>query len=64
MGTLLALVEQCAAEPLRSQIRPMYEKTLRKATEEFLRTQADDAPNLVSALREILKHQLDRKDTP
>ncbi len=64
VGTLVALIEHGAAEPFRSQVRPLYAKMVRQATEEFLRTQADDAPNLVAQLRHILRHQLDGPPPP
>ena len=64
VGTLLALIEHCAVEPIRSQIRPLYFQLVRQETEKFLSAAADDAPNLASRLREILQHQLDKPYTP
>ena len=64
VATLVALVEHGSAEPFRSQVRTLYSQMARQQTEEFLRTQADHSPNLVSRLREILRQQLDAPPPP
>jgi hypothetical protein len=60
VDVLVGLLEHGVAEPFRSQLRGMYRQAVRESTETFLRTAADDAPNLASRLREILRHQLDQ----
>jgi hypothetical protein len=63
VGVLLALVEQSSTEPLRSQVRDLYRKALKREVDEFLRHQADSNPALANAVRLRLAIVLDEPPT-